>query len=318
VTLSHWDEVPAHERGVGPIAGRWRALGTAAGSVGVGLNRVEIPEGRMSTPVHVHRREEEIVYVLGGRGLLWQGGSTSELGPGDVVVHPVSGDAHALIGGPGGLDVLVFGPRLAGEATFLPRVGVAWVSRRGVRLEERDPFEIEAEQGLPSGEPDERPPNVVHVDEVDAVSDSSAGIGGAWKRVAREAGAARTGLNLVVLSAGEEGPPPHCHTAEEELFVILDGVGTLELWGPPEPGRPGATDPTESHSVRRGHVVSRPPGTRVAHCLRAGESPLTYLAYGTREPNDICYYPRSNKIFFRGVGLIARLEPLAYSDGEPG
>jgi uncharacterized cupin superfamily protein len=44
---------------------------------------------------------------------------------------------------------------------------------------------------------------------------------------------------------------------------------------------------------------------------------MTYLAYGTREPNDITYYPRSNKIFFRGVGLIARLENLDYSDGEP-
>jgi uncharacterized cupin superfamily protein len=64
-------------------------------------------------------------------------------------------------------------------------------------------------------------------------------------------------------------------------------------------------------------VVARPPGTRIAHVLRAGDGGLTYLAYGTREPNDICYYPRSNKVFLRGVGIIARLESLAYSDGEP-
>ena len=41
------------------------------------------------------------------------------------------------------------------------------------------------------------------------------------------------------------------------------------------------------------------------------------LVYGTREPNDICYYPRSNKIGFRGVGVLARLESLDYWDGEP-
>ena len=41
------------------------------------------------------------------------------------------------------------------------------------------------------------------------------------------------------------------------------------------------------------------------------------LAYGTRRPNDVCYYPRSNKISFRGLGLIARLDDLAYDDGEP-
>jgi len=43
---------------------------------------------------------------------------------------------------------------------------------------------------------------------------------------------------------------------------------------------------------------------------------MTFLAYGTREPNDVCYYPRSNKIYWRGVGLITRLESLVYNDGE--
>jgi uncharacterized cupin superfamily protein len=312
VTLCHWDEVPARMREVGPIAGRWRALGSAAGSVGVGVNRIEIPEGSMSTPVHVHRREEEIVYVLGGEGRLWQDGTTSELRPGDVVVFAVSGPAHTLIGGRGGLDVLVFGPRLSGEATFLPRVGVAWVSRRGVRLEERDPFEIEAEQGLPAAEPGGRPANLVNVAEVEGE------YGGLWKRVAVEAGATRTGLSWAHLPPHEEGAAPHCHSAEEELYVILDGEGVLELWDPPRPGGALQAAPRETHPLREGHVVSRPPGTRVAACLRSGDSPMTYLAYGTREPNDMCYYPRSNKVFFRGLGLIARFEPLEYSDGEPG
>jgi hypothetical protein len=29
------------------------------------------------------------------------------------------------------------------------------------------------------------------------------------------------------------------------------------------------------------------------------------------------YYPRSNTIFFRGLGLIARLEHVDFHDGEP-
>jgi uncharacterized cupin superfamily protein len=73
----------------------------------------------------------------------------------------------------------------------------------------------------------------------------------------------------------------------------------------------------ESHELRAGHVVARPPGTRIAHSIVAGDEGITYLAYGTREPNDICYYPRSNTIAFRGVGLLTRLEPLEYGDGEP-
>ena len=85
--------------------------------------------------------------------------------------------------------------------------------------------------------------------------------------------------------------------------VPLDGEGVLLL-------------DEEETPVRPGHVVARPPATGVAHAFRAGDPGLTYLAYGTREPNDICYYPRSSKIFWRGVGLIARLEPLDYWDGE--
>jgi uncharacterized cupin superfamily protein len=95
----------------------------------------------------------------------------------------------------------------------------------------------------------------------------------------------------------------HCHSAEEEIFVILNGEGRLLLGD-------------DRISVRRGHVVARPPGTRVAHALEAGDSGLTYLAYGTREPNDIAYYPRSDKIYWRGVGVMARVERLDYWDGE--
>jgi len=41
------------------------------------------------------------------------------------------------------------------------------------------------------------------------------------------------------------------------------------------------------------------------------------LVYGTREPNDICWYPRSRKISLRGVGVIGRIEAADYWDGEP-
>jgi hypothetical protein len=47
--------------------------------------------------------------------------------------------------------------------------------------------------------------------------------------------AVQTGLNWTKLPPGEEGAPPHCHSAEEALFVILDGTGTLEPWAKPDP-----------------------------------------------------------------------------------
>ena len=86
--------------------------------------------------------------------------------------------------------------------------------------------------------------------------------------------------------------------------MILDGTGTALLGD-------------EEHSLRRGHVVARPAATRIPHAFRAGEGGLTMLAYGTRDrAADIVYYPRSNKTYFRGVGVMIRAESLDYWDGE--
>jgi hypothetical protein len=41
------------------------------------------------------------------------------------------------------------------------------------------------------------------------------------------------------------------------------------------------------------------------------------LIYGTRKPNDMAWLPRSRKVFFRGLGVIGRIEILDYHDGEP-
>jgi uncharacterized cupin superfamily protein len=54
----------------------------------------------------------------------------------------------------------------------------------------------------------------------------------------------------------------------------------------------------------------------MSHSFLAGEHGLTMLIYGTRKPNDMCWYPRSSKIAWRGLGVIGRIEALDYSDGE--
>ena len=96
---------------------------------------------------------------------------------------------------------------------------------------------------------------------------------------------------------------------------MLEGSGTLELL--PTPVMAARSSGPEEHELRPGHVIARPPATRIAHSIVAGAEGITYLVYGTREPNDIAYYPRSNKVNFRGIGLIARLDHLEYGDGEP-
>ena len=136
-----------------------------------------------------------------------------------------------------------------------------------------------------------------------------------WKGLAAAAGARATGLNWLHLPEGRMGAPPHCHSEEEEVFVVLAGEGTLELWPSPVAASRGTL--REDVPVRAGHVIARPPATKVAHAFRGGPGGLTFLLYGTRKPNDIAFYPRSGKVWLGGIGLITRVESLEFADGEP-
>ena len=64
------------ELAIGHIKGVWRDLGREAGTRTVGMRRIEVAAGYFSTPAHEHGADEEIFFVLGGEGLLWQDGET--------------------------------------------------------------------------------------------------------------------------------------------------------------------------------------------------------------------------------------------------
>jgi uncharacterized cupin superfamily protein len=265
------------------------------------MRRIRIDPGAFSTPLHVHRSDEETFYVLGGSGLSFQDDRTHEVRAGDCIVHREAAEAHTLRAGDGGLDVLVFGvTREAGSGAYLPRAGVMWA--RPGWLEPaggKSPFEREAELGPPQApEPEGRPASIVNVDEVEATREEREDCRATWQRLGRAAGARRTHLNRIVLDPGRSGAPPHCHSAAEELFVVLEGSGSLFVGD-------------EQLELSPGHVTARPAGTGVAHSFTAGPDGLALLAYGPKEPNDICYYPRSNTLVFAGVGVVTRVERLS-------
>ena len=195
---------------------------------------------------------------------------------------------------------------------MLPRTNVAWIARLGRAGQRRAAWDAEAALGIPEGTPGERPENVVALDDVEGDYGGMAKRLGARRR--REAQRAQPHR-----AAAERGRRAAALPLRRRrgLRRARRRRARSSCGAPPKPGEPPPTEPQETHALERGHVVSRPAGTRISHCLRAGDDGLTYLAYGTRDPNDVCYYPRSNKIFWRGLGLIARLEPLDYFDGEP-
>ena len=70
---------------------------------------------------------------------------------------------------------------------------------------------------------------------------------------------------------------------------MLDGDGTLLLGD-------------EEHAGARGQRRRAPARHRRARTPSApATTPLTLLAFGTREPNDIVFFPRSGKVGLRGI-----------------
>jgi uncharacterized cupin superfamily protein len=305
--VAHWDEVEFHRSAKGEMDAEWQWLGHAAGTRGVGVNRVRVAPGRLPTPPHSHRASEELFFVLAGSGLAWQAGGVHEVRPLDCVIHRPNEMEHTFVAGPDGLEYLVFGTRHPTELGWLPRSRAIRFGWRWVEGRDDDPWEVEATvEPLAVGEPSPRPGNIVNVDEVE--HEEHEGLVTTAPLATRER-STLAGLHWEKIAAGHRGCVPHCHSAEEEVFVILEGTATLELW--PREGD------VEETALRAGHVVARPAGTRVSHSFRAGPDGVTMLIYGTRETNDICWYPRSNKIYWRGVGVMGRIEQLEYFDGEP-
>jgi len=306
----HWDDVEVKRREQPGLGSSWRDLGEAAGATVAGVQRIEIDPGCRPGPVHQHGSEEEIFFVLGGRGLAWMDGEVHEIGPGDTIVYLAGGPEHTVIAGEEGLDVLAFGENHDPPLVRLPRAGV--IRRAGFWWEAGigdGPLAREAAAGpLELPPPSPRPPCIVALHDVaDEVFDKGV-YTGRERDLARAAGSVRTGLRRAVMPPGKVSCPPHWHAAEHELFVVLEGDGALLL-------HDDRGDVAEETPLRAGHLVSRPAGTGVAHALRAGEGGMTYLAYGTRESGEVVYYPRSRKAWLGQV--LVRVEPVEdYWDGE--
>lgn len=317
--ITNWHEIEGSHRERGHIAATWQDL-TGANSVTAGVRRIAVDPGKWATPLHLEGSEEEIFYVLSGSGisLQWDGEKEEAfaIGAGDCLAHLACERAHTICAGDDGLVVLAFGQRHYPANTLLPRAGVSWLGPTWVLqgAPEDHPWAREAAVGPPVWDVlSERPSRIANVDDV---APRRRGTGGATvASIVRDLGDAtgseRVGLSHYVVEPGMLMNPPHAHSAEEEIFVVLEGSGTLLLY--PSPRDAGEI---EEFDVVAGSTIARPAGSQRAHAIRARGEGMTLLAFGTSDPNDVCYYPRSGKISFRGVGVIGRIEQVDYWDAE--
>ena len=301
---AHWDDAPSARFDVGPMGADWDLLGNAAGCDRVGLRRIRISPGKQSTPLHAHFGEEEIFFVLRGGGWSVQENGAYEIGEGDFVYHPHGGPAHTVVGGDDGVDVLAFGDNLRHEAVRFPRINATWMGGMVSEFLPVHQFQLEAERAGPvevPDEPDPRPQTIVNLADVDEVEFTRGETNAKARFVGRRLGARRTALNWGWIAPGSTAAAPHCHSAIEELFVVLGGEGTVRLGD-------------EEHPVREGSLVCRPAGSGVPHSFRGGGEGLTYLAYSNVDTNDMVLYPRTGKVLLRGLGIVIKPDQVPYWD----
>jgi uncharacterized cupin superfamily protein len=132
-------------------------------------------------------------------------------------------------------------------------------------------------------------------------------------RLARGTAAHKLGASFDIVAPGKRTCPYHLHHAQEEMFVILEGSGTLRVAG-------------ELLPIKSGDVIFIPAGPEYPHqILNTSEQPLKYLSISTMEQPEICEYPDSGKFLAEGSldrkdrfeVIDRRRESLDYWDGEP-
>jgi uncharacterized cupin superfamily protein len=127
-------------------------------------------------------------------------------------------------------------------------------------------------------------------------------------RLATGTAALKLGAGFDIVPPGKQACPYHLHHAQEEMFVVIEGEGTLRVAG-------------EHVPIRAGDVIFIPAGPEYPHqILNTSQAPLKYLSISTREQPEVVEYPDSGKVLNIGRGLdrIQRIGPeLDYWDGEP-
>jgi uncharacterized cupin superfamily protein len=135
--------------------------------------------------------------------------------------------------------------------------------------------------------------------------------------IGRQAGARKLGYNITTIPPGKKAFPYHAHRANEEMFFVLEGEGSVRING-------------ETHKIRVGDFIALPPGKASAHqFINDSKAPLRYLAVSTAELPEVVDYPDSGKVVCTAgtfpadpahedtIRFVGRLsESLDYWDGE--
>jgi uncharacterized cupin superfamily protein len=96
--------------------------------------------------------------------------------------------------------------------------------------------------------------------------------------------ARKMGCSVDILPPGKQSCPYHFHHAQEEMFIVIEGSGTLRV-------------AVQRLPITAGDVVFIPPGPDYPHhIINTSDAPLKYLSLSTKDYPEVCEYPDSGKL----------------------
>lgn len=126
---------------------------------------------------------------------------------------------------------------------------------------------------------------VMNIDDAEMVEMGDGGkFQGKRGSLSAKIGAEKLGYSVVTVPPGKSAWPFHTHYANEEMFLILSGTGTLRYGD-------------EEYPLKEGDVVCCPPGPGRARQIRnSSDAELKYLALSTNQTPEVAEYPDSGKV----------------------
>ncbi|GAA0777310.1 cupin domain-containing protein [Roseibium denhamense] len=111
--------------------------------------------------------------------------------------------------------------------------------------------------------------------------------------IGRALGTEKLGINITIVPAGKAAWPRHFHYINDEMFIVLEGTGTLHYGD-------------EDHPLKPMDIIHIQAGTGIPFQIdNTGETELRYLALSALDEADVFVYPDSNKI-----GVMAKAAPF--------
>ncbi|MEY3774380.1 MAG: hypothetical protein RLZZ129_1160 [Verrucomicrobiota bacterium] len=294
----------------------------AAGGHPFDLEIGRLPPGKSGCPFHAHSAQWECYWIRSGRGVMRHGSERREVKAGDLALHP-PGSSHQLIN-TGDTDLTYYlvadNPLTevwrypdSNKWGFRPGGGIFLRQEVDYHFGEEDSPESR-QTPSPRPAPPETPARFAHVEDIpwdhrrspkgrydNRRRDLSLALGGI-RNAGVPAGGHPFDLQIRRAAPGTLLCPYHSHVTQWELFVFLDGRGTVRT-------------PEGNRAVGPGDVVLHPPGSP-HQTIVAADSELECLIIADNPPADVFHYPDSNKWGLLTPGKFFRMTEVDYFDGE--